>query len=531
MIYRISDISLPLDGTLEDLREQAAVRLGVSIDAVHGLKLYKKSIDARKKNEVHFICTVEVECAQNNRPKDSKIAPSKPYHYDIPVCKPMETRPIVVGLGPGGLFAALLLAQAGQRPIVFERGADVTARTAAVQAFWRTGKLDPNCNVQFGEGGAGAFSDGKLTTGTKDVRVRKVLEEFVKHGAPPEILIDAKPHIGTDKLPKTVQQIREEICKLGGEVHFSTAVTKIHLKNGKVNAVEVTPHNDAPYSIETRAVILAVGHSARDTFEMLLNLKIPMQPKAFSVGARMEHLQKDINRAQYGNFAEHPALGAADYKLAVHLKNGRGVYTFCMCPGGQVVAAASEEHRLVTNGMSNYARNGKNANAALLVGVTPEDFGDDSPLAGVAFQRHLEEAAYQLGGGAYRAPAQRLEDFLKNRPSKGFGDVTPTYCPGVTPSNLADCLPEVITDSMREGISQMERYLRGFTNPDAVLTGVESRSSSPVRILRGDTGQSLGAEGLYPCGEGAGYAGGIVSAAVDGLRCAEYLLHQYAADV
>ncbi len=523
-MYRISEISLELNGTEADLKEQAAVRLKVAPEAIRSLKLYKKSIDARKKSDVHFICTVEVECDKNNSPEDKKIIQVEPYHYERPAGRVRSIRPVVVGFGPAGLFAALILAQAGQCPIVFERGCSVEKRSEQVAHFWKTGELNPNSNVQFGEGGAGTFSDGKLNTGTKDSRARKVLEEFVSAGAPQEIMYMAKPHIGTDKLPSTVKNIREQIIALGGEVHFETALQNIMIKENKVIGIEVKPQDGSPYIVDTDCVLLAVGHSARDTFEMLHSLGITMEQKPFSIGARIEHPQKLINRSQYGNFAGHPKLGAADYKLAAHLKSGRGVYTFCMCPGGSVVAAASEENHLVTNGMSNFARDGVNANSALLVGVGPKDFGSDHPLAGIEFQRKLEADAFRLGGGDYHAPVQRLEDFLARRPSKSIGAVKPTYLPGVTPCSLDDCLPDFIADSMRQGIIQMNRFLNGFSSPDALLTAVESRSSSPVRVLRGDNLQSVAVAGLYPCGEGSGYAGGIISAAVDGIKCAEQII-------
>lgn len=527
-MLRISEITLPLDGTQQDLINLAAKRLKVEPGKIQKLELVKKSVDARKKSDVHFICTVEAELdgehAVQAGSRDTKITLAQPYHYELPVSKKLNQRPVVVGFGPAGLFAALILAQAGQCPIVFERGSSVEKRTRQVTDFWRGGKMDTESNVQFGEGGAGTFSDGKLNTGTKDKRARKVLQEFVNAGAPREILYEAKPHIGTDKLAPTVQKIRETILSLGGEVHFETKLTNILVRDNAICAVEVTPKGGSPYRVETDNLILALGHSARDTLEWLHTIGLPMEQKPFSVGARIEHLQSRINAAQYGKFAKHPALGAADYKLAVHLSNGRGVYTFCMCPGGTVVASASEEGYLVTNGMSNFARDGKNANSALLVGVNPQDFGSTHPLAGIYFQRKLEKKAFELGGGNYHAPVQLVGDFLKNQTSVTLGEVTPSYAPGATLCNLTDCLPEFIADSMRQGIRLMNNSLSGFSNPDAVLTAVESRSSSPVRLLRGENLQSVSIAGLYPCGEGAGYAGGIVSAAVDGIKCAEQIL-------
>lgn len=524
MIYRISEIWLGLHGSGDDLKREAAKRLRVKPEEIRSLKLCRRSVDARRRDDVHFTCTVEAECLRNNAPRDPKIAPAEPFRHEWLRAKAGGQRPVVAGFGPAGMFAALALAHAGARPIVLERGAAAEERRALVDEFWKTGTLDPECNVQFGEGGAGTFSDGKLNTGTGDPRITLVLREFAAAGAPQEILYLARPHIGTDRLPGVVKNIRKTILSLGGEIRFRTKLTGIRTKDGAVSCVTVRTAGGAEELLETDALILAVGHSARDTFEMLLGLGLPMEAKAFSVGARIEHPQKLIDAAQYGKFAGDPALGAADYRFAEHLPGGRGVYTFCMCPGGTVVAAASEPGRLVTNGMSVFARDGENANSALLVGVGPEDFGGTGPLAGVEFQRRLEEAAFRLGGGGFRAPAQRVGDFLARMPSSGFGGVRPSYPVGVTPCSLDGCLPEFLADSMREGIRRMDLRLRGFASPDAVLTAVESRSSSPVRLLRGGDLQSLGARGLYPCGEGAGYAGGIVSAAVDGLRCAEALL-------
>lgn len=523
-MLRISGIRLELDGGKRELKASAAKRLKVSPSQIKSLSYVKKSVDARKKDDIHFVCTVDADCTGPVRRRDKSVESAVPYRYELPTCGKLNTRPVVVGFGPAGLFAALILAQAGQRPIVIERGADVDRRARQVDVFWKTGVLDPDSNVQFGEGGAGTFSDGKLNTGTKDPRSRKVLEEFAAAGAPREILYLSKPHIGTDRLPRTVKNLREKIRSLGGEVCFETMMEHLVLRENLVAGVEICRKGEPSEILETENIVLAVGHSARDTMEMLCSVGLPMRQKPFSVGARIEHPQRIIDVAQYGKSAGHPALGAADYKLAVHLKNGRGVYTFCMCPGGQVVAAASEPGRLATNGMSNFARDGANANAALLVGIGPEDFGSDHPLAGIQLQRRLEENAFRLGGGNFHAPVQRVEDFMARRPSTGFGDVIPTYPIGVTPSSLDTCLPEEICDSMREGIRLMDSRLKGFAYPDALLTAVESRSSSPVRILRGNDLQSVLVKGLYPCGEGAGYAGGIVSAAVDGIRCAEQIL-------
>ena len=447
----------------------------------------------------------------------------KPYTYDVPSWKG-GCSPLVVGAGPAGLFAALILAQSGAKPVLIERGRDVDRRTEDVNSFWQSGRLDTSSNVQFGEGGAGTFSDGKLNTGTKDNRQRKVLNEFVAHGAPDEILYNAKPHIGTDKLKATVKGIREEIISLGGTVIFECKLADINVHNGQVVAA-VVEKSGGREVIETDSIILAIGHSARDTFEMLYDRQIPIEAKPFSVGARIEHLREKIDCAQYGSFAGNKRLGAANYKMNVHLENGRGVYTFCMCPGGKVVNASSEKGGLVTNGMSEFARDCINSNSALLVGVNPDDFEGDNPLRGMYFQRQLEQNAFKLGGENYNAPVQRVDDFINGRKSTSLGEVLPSICPKYTLSNISDIYPEFISEAMKQGIAAMGRKLKGFDDGDAVLTAVESRSSSPIRILRNfETLESIAIKGLYPCGEGAGYAGGIISAAVDGIKCAEMII-------
>lgn len=527
-MLKITGLKLPLGFREGDLKRAAAKQLRLPESAIGQVRLCKKSVDARKKDNVHFVCAVEaaIQGDENrllSRRRDNAVQKAEPYRYQPPQAGKLPQRPVVVGFGPAGMFAALLLAQCGQEPIVLERGQAVEERERAVQRFWKERVLDSQSNVQFGEGGAGTFSDGKLTTGTGDGRIRKVLEELVAAGAPEEILYEAKPHIGTDKLPGVVRSIRQQVIALGGEVRFSTQVTDFRLKEGRLVGLTLrTPAGEE--ALECSQVILAIGHSARDTFQELHRLGLPMEAKAFSVGARIEHPASLIDRAQYGDFAGHPALGAADYKLSCHLENGRGVYTFCMCPGGTVTGAASEEGGVVTNGMSAWARDGRNSNAALLVGVTPADFGAEGPLAGVAFQRQIERAAFRLAGGDYSAPAQRVADLLAGVPSKGFGGVLPTYEPGVVPGDIAQCLPSFVVDSMKAALPILGRRLQGFDSGDALLTAPETRSSSPVRILRDENFQSPLAQGLYPCGEGAGYAGGIVSAAVDGLRCAEAVL-------
>ena len=524
-MIRVNEIALSLDYDETALKKAAAKKLNISVADIKYISLYKRSVDARKKDNVHFTATVDIKADNENKivKKCKNAVFAEEYKYDLPKCRKLSKRPVIIGSGPCGMFAALILAQCGQDPIVIERGRDVDRRTKDINEFWSGGVLDEKSNVQFGEGGAGTFSDGKLNTGTKDKRIRKVLEEFAENGSPKEILYLAKPHIGTDMLKKTVKNIREKIISLGGEYLFETRLTDIRSTDGKINAV-VLERNNEVFTLETDNVILAIGHSARDTFKMLKEKNIAMEQKAFAMGVRIEHLQELINKSQYGSFWNDTNLSAADYKLAVHLSNGRGVFTFCMCPGGSVVAAASEHGRLVTNGMSEFARDKVNANSALLVGVNPDDFGSDDILAGVEFQRRLEEMAFNAGGENYHAPVQRVCDFLKKQKSVEIGSVVPSYSVGYTLTNLDICLPEYMTDSLREGIILMDKRLKGFADGDAVLTAVESRSSSPVRILRDEKMQSVSVKGLYPCGEGAGYAGGIVSAAVDGIKAAEMIL-------
>ncbi|MBQ7714152.1 MAG: FAD-binding protein, partial [Oscillospiraceae bacterium] len=432
--------------------------------------------------------------------------------------------PVVVGAGPAGLFCALVLARCGAKPILLERGKRVEERRRDVERFWATGALDPASNVQFGEGGAGAFSDGKLNTGTRDPRHRWILERFVEYGASPDVLIDAKPHVGTDGLYVVLQNLRRSLLALGADVRFGHRLVGLETERGAASALRVASP-EGEYALPTRQAALALGHSARDTFELLRALGVPMEPKPFAVGVRIEHRQSAVDAAQYGEAAGHPALPPSSYKLAYHTKDARGVFSFCVCPGGEVVAAASEAGRVVTNGMSRAARDGANINGALLVSVTPDDFGGSDPLAGVAFQRRLEEAAYRAGGGNYAAPAQLVGDFLAGRPSTGAGGVAPSYRPAVRWGDLRRCLPAFVCDALAEALPELDKKLRGFAAPDAVLTAVESRSSSPVRLPRDETYQSA-LRGLYPCGEGAGYAGGIMSAAADGMRVAEHILEE-----
>ena len=529
-MIRIRDLSLPPDGDMARLVQAAARQLRISPAEIKQLDLKKRSVDARKKNDVRIIYTVDV-AVKGREDKILKMAHcpkasiAQDYNYSVPQPAALPAqRPVIVGFGPAGMFAALVLSMAGLRPVVLERGQDAKTRQEKVLRFWQTGELDPDCNVQFGEGGAGTFSDGKLNTGVKNERIGWILEQFAEAGASADILYDAKPHIGTDELVTVVQNLREKIQHYGGEVWFGTKLTAIETQNGRVTAVRVVC-GGTEQVIPADTVLLAIGHSARDTFEALHAMGIVMEPKPFSMGVRIEHPQRMINESQYGAFADAPGLGAADYKLNVRLPDGGSAYTFCMCPGGRVVAAASEAGGVVTNGMSDHARDGENANAALLVTLNPEDFPDKSVLGGMYWQRELEQAAFRAGGGTYRAPAQLAGDFLAHRPSAGLGDIQPTYRPGVALCDLHDVLPPRITSVLEQALPQLDARLHGFARPDAVLTAPETRSSSPVRILRDETRQSS-LRGLYPCGEGAGYAGGITSAALDGMLTAEAIINE-----
>lgn len=520
-MIRVPEIKLSLDEDEILLIRKLAKKLKIPQESILNYRIFKKSVDARKKNDIHFVYTLDVELknedkilAANSKKGVTKV-PKLSYEYKKTAPENIQ-RPVVIGTGPAGLFAGLVLAQKGYKPILLERGKPIDERAIDVGLFWSQGILNTESNVQFGEGGAGSFSDGKLTTLIKNPRSRKVLEEFVKAGAPDEILYINKPHIGTDVLREVVKNIRKTIISLGGDVRFSTKVTNIMIQDNRITGVQV---NDGEI-ISCEKVLLGVGHSARDTFQMLHKNNIQIIQKGFSIGVRIEHPQKIINEKQYGEYANHPKLGAADYKLSAHFDNERSAYTFCMCPGGVVVAAASEENMVVTNGMSFHARDMENANSAILVGVKPSDYGDEHPLAGVEFQRKWERMAFIAGGSNYKAPAQKVGDFLQDKSSEEIGQVNPSYKPGVCMTDLRMCLPDYVIDTLKKAIVEFDKNIKGFADPDAIMTGVETRSSSPIRIQRDDEFQS-NIKGLYPIGEGAGYAGGIISAAVDGIRVAE----------
>ena len=567
-MIRLTELKLPLEHTRADLEERVLHTLGLAADAVRSIDVFKRSVDARKA-QLLVVYLVDVALAEDSAEPalllrlagQPHVGPTPDMAYHMVRQAPahgqaptLAERPVVVGFGPCGIFAALLLAQMGLRPIVLERGRTVRRRTRDAWGLWRKSVLDPESNVQFGEGGAGTFSDGKLWSQIKDPRYlgRKVMTEFVKAGAPEQILTDAHPHIGTFKLVRVVENMREQIIALGGEIRFEQRVTDLHLeeipsdaqgRTLRVRALSVSDRSTGVTSeLAASQVVMALGHSARDSFVMLYRRGVEMAAKPFSIGFRVEHPQSLIDRARWGRHAGHPALGAAEYRLVHHAGNGRSVYSFCMCPGGTVVAATSEPGRVVTNGMSQYSRNERNANAGIVVGIDPQDYprdvarlraalGDDvpatepamatHPLAGIVLQREIESRAYRLGGGGYRAPGQLVGDFLAARPSTALGAVEPSYKPGVVLGDMSSALPAYAIDAMREALPAFGRKIKGFDMPDAVLTGVETRTSSPVRITRGDDFQSLNVQGLYPAGEGASYAGGILSAGVDGIRVAE----------
>ena len=526
-MLRLTNLKLKLDHSEKDLQTAILRKIGIQVDDLLDYSVFKRSIDARRKNEIYLIYTLLIEVRQEEvllkrYQKDNSIQLAHDMNYTFVTQAPQgcDERPVIIGTGPCGLFAGLILAQMGFKPIILERGKQVRERTIDTFGFWKDRKLDPESNVQFGEGGAGTFSDGKLKTQIKDRKFigRKILTELIEAGAPEEILFINKPHIGTLKLVKIVENLRNSIEDLGGEIRFQSRVEDLILDDGQIQGVVLSDGE----KIFSKHVILAIGHSARDTFEMLYERGVKIEAKPFSIGLRIEHPQKLIDQSNFGENSGHPILGSADYKLVHHSSNGRSVYSFCMCPGGTVLAASSEPGTVVTNGMSQYSRNAINANSAIVVEVFPKDF-PESPLAGIAFQRKWEQRAFEVGGGTYDAPGQLVGDFVAGRPSTEFGSVTPSFKPGVHLSDLRTCLPDYIIEALQEALPVFDRKIRGFLMPDAVLTGVETRTSSPIRILRGKDFQSVSIHGLYPAGEGSGYAGGILSSAVDGVKAAEAL--------
>lgn len=527
MAIVVNNIRIRLGQDEDDAINLAFAKIKKRRDEAADAYIIKSSVDARHRNRLDIVCSVGIELFEGEsaavleaKDKDVRLKERIEYSPKIGTGKLMS-RPIIVGFGPAGMFAGLLLAKYGYHPLIIERGSSIDERVGAVSRFFGEGMFNEHTNVQFGEGGAGTFSDGKLTTRIGDPRCETVIDELIKNGAPEEVRKSAKPHIGTDNLRIVVKNIREKIIELGGEVRFNTTMTNIGVSGGKLRSVFIDGEE-----VETGAAILALGHSARDTFKMLRQSEVKFLPKPFSVGVRIEHLQSEIDRALYGSFAGHPSLPPGEYQLSLRI-GGRAVYTFCMCPGGVVVAAASENGGVVTNGMSFFKRDGKNANAALVVSVSPEDFGQN-PLDGMNFQQMLEKSAYSAGGGGFRAPCQTAGDFLGGGSSSHFGRVVPTYPIGTTPFALESIFPKYVSDMLKCGIRAFDKKISGFAASDSILTGVETRTSSPIRILRGENLESTSIENLYPAGEGAGYAGGIVSAAVDGLRCAEALMKKYA---
>jgi uncharacterized FAD-dependent dehydrogenase len=524
-MLRLTDVSLPLDHPETALKDAVLARLGIDAAGLIAITIFRRGYDARKKTAIQLVYTLDVEVADEAATLARctpggkiSITPETEYQFVSSVPGPLKSRPVIIGFGPCGLFAALILAQMGFRPIIIERGKVVRERTKDTFGLWRKGELQPESNVQFGEGGAGTFSDGKLWTQVSDPKhySRKVLQEFVKADAPPEIMFVSKPHIGTFRLVKMIEQMRANIIALGGEFRFEQKVDDMEIVDGQLQALLLSNGD----RIVADHVVLAIGHSARDTFQMLHQRGVYLEAKPFSIGFRIEHPQSLIDRCRFGPNAGNPILGAADYKLVHHAGNGRSVYSFCMCPGGTVVAATSEPGRVVTNGMSQYSRNERNANAGIVVGVTPADY-PGGPLAGIDFQRQWESRAFELGGGNYNAPVQLVGDFIANRPSVKLGTVEPSYKPGVQLGDLNPALPSYAIEAIREALPAFEKQIKGFSMHDAVLTGVETRTSSPLRIKRDAQFQSINTKGLYPAGEGAGYAGGIMSAAIDGIRIAE----------
>ncbi|ELI0347218.1 NAD(P)/FAD-dependent oxidoreductase [Vibrio vulnificus] len=525
-MIRLTELRLPLDHEEGALLEAITAKLGIPAEQVLSFSMFRRGYDARKKTNIQLIYTLDIEVANQDKllakfSKDPHVreTPDMEYKYVAQAPANLTERPIVIGFGPCGLFAGLVLAQMGFNPIIVERGKEVRERTKDTFGFWRKRTLNPESNVQFGEGGAGTFSDGKLYSQVKDPNFygRKVITEFVAAGAPEEILYVSKPHIGTFKLVTMIEKMRAKILELGGEIRFSTRVDDIHMEDGQITGVTLSNGEE----LKSRHVVLAVGHSARDTFEMLHDRGVYMEAKPFSVGFRIEHKQSMIDEARFGPNAGNPILGAADYKLVHHCKNGRTVYSFCMCPGGTVVAATSEEGRVVTNGMSQYSRAERNANSAIVVGISPEIDYPGDPLAGIRFQRELESNAYRLGGENYDAPAQKIGDFLKGRDPSALGDVEPSFTPGIKLTDLEKALPPFAIEAIREAIPAFDRKIKGFASEDGLLTGVETRTSSPVCIKRDKEYQSVNLKGFYPAGEGAGYAGGILSAGIDGIKVAE----------